>query len=147
MHCLWFIPDITLNNYEYYKVSFSKQAIDNRDETMKLIKSGNTVYETPYLKDIKNDDRIWTNPDGSVCPNPKQIFPAKIIIPPEPKITVEPTSKTTQPLEQRPVYEITPTESRINELEKENRELKQIILNLKSQLKSIMAFLNNFDGY
>ena len=40
----------------------------------------------------------------------------------------------------------TPTQSRINELEKENMELKQIIFNLKSQLKSIMAFLNNFEG-
>ena len=63
------IPTIPeLDTCEYYKFTFSKQAIDNQDDTVILLHNGVTVYQTPVIKDTKNNDRFWTNPDvAAVC--------------------------------------------------------------------------------
>ena len=147
------IPNITLNNCEYYKVTFSKQAIDNRDELMKLINGGKTIYETPVLKDIKNSDSFWTNPDGSKCSTVKQVHPTKQATPEErvksiAETPIEPEIKPQQAtsLADRTIYEKdNSVTGKIQQLEKENRELKQIIHKLQSQLKSLVAFLDNFN--
>ena len=151
------IPNITLNNCEYYKVTFSSQAIDNRDETMTLIKSGKIIYETPVLKDTKNSDSFWTNPDGSKCSTTKQTYPTKQTSLEERVNAIVDANKQTIPeqeikpkqitsLVERTIYEKdNSVTGKIQQLEKENRELKQIILKLQSQLKSLVAFLDNFN--
>lgn len=65
------IPSITLDTCEYHKMTFPRQAIDNENDTVKLRKHGTTIYETPIIKDTKNNDRFWTNPDvAAICDEP-----------------------------------------------------------------------------
>ena len=56
------VPTINLAKCEYYKFTFPKQAIDNQDDTVKLLHNGTTIYQTPVIKDTKNDNSFWTNP-------------------------------------------------------------------------------------
>ena len=65
------VPSIALDVCEYHKITFPRQAIDNEDDTVKLLKNGTTIYETPVIKDTKNNDRFWTNPDvEAICGTP-----------------------------------------------------------------------------
>ncbi len=65
------VPSITLNTCEYHKMTLPRQAIDNENDTVKLRKHGTTIYETPIIKDTRNDDRFWTNPDvAAICDDP-----------------------------------------------------------------------------
>ncbi len=65
------VPSITLNTCEYHKMILPRQAIDNENDTVKLRKHGTTIYETPIIKDTRNDDRFWTNPDvAAICDDP-----------------------------------------------------------------------------
>lgn len=57
------VPSITLDTCESHKITFPKQAIDNKDDTVILHKDGTIIYETPVIKDTKNNDSFWTNPD------------------------------------------------------------------------------------
>lgn len=62
------VPSMTLGMCEYHKITFPKQTVDNEDDTVKLLKDGLTIYETPTIKDTKNDDRFWTNPNvAAIC--------------------------------------------------------------------------------
>ena len=62
------MPTINLDTCEHYRFIFPKQAIDNENDSVKLLKGGLTIYETPIIKDTKNNDRFWTNPDvAAIC--------------------------------------------------------------------------------
>lgn len=62
------VPSIDLDTCESYRVTFPKQAIDNEDDSVKLLKDGTAIYETPIIKDTKNDEYFWTNPDvAAIC--------------------------------------------------------------------------------
>ena len=67
------VPTITLDTCEYHKITFSRQAIDNEDDTVKLRKNGTTIYETPVIKDTSNNYRFWTNPNvAATCDEPSK---------------------------------------------------------------------------
>lgn len=62
------VPAMDLDTCESYRATFPKQAIDNEDDSVKLLKDGTTIYETPTIKDTKNDEYFWTNPDvAAIC--------------------------------------------------------------------------------
>ena len=66
------VPTFSLDSYEYHRITFAKQTIYNQQDTVILLKDGTPVYRTPVIKDIKNDDGYWTNPDvAAVCDNPR----------------------------------------------------------------------------
>ena len=113
------VPTIYLDACEYYTITFGKQAIDNRDDTVKLLRHGATVYETPVIKDIKNDARFWTNPAVS-CDSPRAG-------------TAEPMTEADK-------------DRRISELEAENAELKAAIGILQETLADLLAMLNALFG-
>ncbi len=87
------VPTITLDTCEYHKMIFPRQTIDNEDDTVILHKNETTIYETPIIKDTKNNDRFWTNPNvAAICDEPSK--PAET--------THEPDSSTSETtLEQR----------------------------------------------
>lgn len=113
------LPTKTLGMCEYYKITLQKQTIDNENDTVKLLKNGTTIYETPVIEDTKNDDRFWTNPDvAAICGD------ALMGAAPDP--VYEPATDLT-------------LEERITALETEVSLLHQIIQN-------ILEILNNLLG-
>ena len=117
------IPTITLDMCEYHKITFAKQTVDNTDDTVKLLKDGITIYETPVIKDTKNDDRFWANPNvTAICDNP----------------WVDTTAETVH----EPSTEMT-KDQRIEELEMENARLKAVIELLQSKIYDILDILND----
>lgn len=111
------LPSTSLDTCEYYTFKFPKQAIDNEDDTVKLLKDGRTIYETDVIKDTKNNDRFWTNPDvAGVC---------------ETASTQEPTSTESLTIEQR-----------IEALEQRTEAIHEILLNIQEMLTRLLNILN-----
>ena len=71
------IPSINLNTCEYHKITFPKQAIDNEGDTVKLLKNGVAIYQTPVIKDTKNNNYFWTNPNVETICNSQTISTAQ----------------------------------------------------------------------
>lgn len=114
------VPTITLDTCEYHLITFRGQAIDNRDDTVRLLMDGVNVYETPVIKDTRNDDRFWTNPDvAALCGVPRESGSAGH----------EPLTEAEK-------------DQRIRELEAENARLKAAIRLLHEAISDILAMLN-----
>ena len=56
------VPTIYLGACEHYRITFPGQAVDNRDDTVRLLRNGIVIYETPVIEDTHNDGRFWKNP-------------------------------------------------------------------------------------
>lgn len=117
------IPTIPeLDTCKYYKFTFPKQAIDNQDDTVKLLHNGVTVYQTPVIKDTKNNDRFWTNPDvAAICSDTST------------STTTSPTDPTT------PATTDSALEDRITALETKITSLEQMILYILDILNGLLG--------
>lgn len=112
------IPTISLDTCEYSRIIFPRQAVDNEDDTVKLLKDGATIYETPTINDTKNDDRFWTNPDvAAACGDPRAGT--------MPEIVPEPPTETT-------------LEERVERLESEVSLLQRLIQNILNMLGDLL---------
>ena len=116
----YYIPTIPeLDTCEYYKFTFPKQAIDNQDDTVKLLHNGTTIYQTPIIKDTANNDRFWTNPDvAAICDDTS-------------------TSTTTNPT--TPATTDSTLEDRITALETKITSLEQMILRILEILNGLLG--------
>lgn len=112
------VPAITLDTCEYHRITFPKQTVDNEDDTVKLLKDGATIYETPVIKDTRNNDRFWTNPDvAAICDDPQ-------------------ASAATETEDQPPTE--AELEQRIEELEAEIERLRQMIQDILDILNALL---------
>ena len=57
------VPAMSLGACEHHRITFPGQTVDNRDDTVRLLRNGIVVYETPVITDTDNDGRFWTNPN------------------------------------------------------------------------------------
>lgn len=109
------IPTMRLDVCDHHRITFSKQTLDNQNDTVKLLKNGTTIYQTPVIKDTCNDDRLWSNPDVS-CDSPSA------------GTGQEPMSEADK-------------DRRIRELEVENAELK-VTINILQETLADLALLH-----
>ena len=113
------VPTINLDTCEHYRFTFPKQAVDNKNDSVKLLKDGLTVYETPIIKDTKNDSYFWTNPDvAAVCGD-------------------APAGAAPDPAHQPST--VASLEQRIAELEAEISLLHQMIQNILDMLNGLLG--------
>ena len=115
------VPVIYLDACLYHKIKFAGQSIDNSDDTVKLLKNGTTIYQTPVINDTGDDGRFCVNLDmAAVCDSLRDVGH-------EPMTEAE-------------------KDRRIRKLKAENAELKAAISVLQEALADILNILNGLLG-
>lgn len=116
------IPALGLDECEYYRIDFERQSLDNTRDTILLLRHDSVVSETPVIVDIKNDGNFWVNPDVA-CDDPQ-----------------DGTAAGNGPLTEQE------KDALINDLDRENGELKSAIESLRALLSDALDVIHGLFG-